>query len=139
VGGRAKTTIGVFFLALAVVFTLGVASGADAKKKHKHPPKTVGTQITLEAVGPDGAEGHVSSPRADCIAGRTVTLYMVGTESSLRTADPVVTTQTRGDGSWSAAHYAGHTLYPGEYYAVVQSKRLPRLICAEATSNDESF
>jgi hypothetical protein len=139
VGGRAKITIGVFFLALAVVFALGAASGAAAKKKHKRPPKLVGTQITLDAVGPDGAIGHVSSRRAECVSDRVVTLYMEGTESSVRTSDAVANTKTHGDGSWTAAQYAGHTLYTGEYYAVVSQQRVGRVICDDATSNEKSW
>ena len=137
--GRAKATIGVFVLALAVVFALGVASGADAKKKHKRPAKLVGTEIVLDAVGPDGAEGHVSSRRPECVSDRVVTLYMEGTESSLRTSDAVANAKTHGDGSWTAAQYAGHTLYTGEYYAVVNQQRSGRVICAEATSNEKSW
>jgi hypothetical protein len=133
-------TIGVFCLALAVVFGLGVASGADAKKKHKRPPKLVGTEISLDAVGPDGAQGHVSSHRPECVSDRVVTLYMEGTESTFRTSDPVVTTKTNADGSWTASQQiAGHTLYTGEYYAVVQGKRVSRLICDDATSNERSW
>jgi hypothetical protein len=133
-------TVAVLCLALAAVFALGAVSAAGAaKKKHKRPVKTLGSQITLTSVGPDGAEGLVSSPRAACVADRTVTLYMVGTESSLRTSEAVAKTQTRQDGSWSAALYAGHTLYTGEYYAVVQSERLRGVVCADAVSNDRSF
>jgi hypothetical protein len=136
---RSKVTVGVFCLALAVVFALGLASGADAKKKHKRPAKLVGTQITLDAVGPDGAVGHVFSRRPECVSDRVVTLYMEGTESSLRTSDAVANAKTNSDGSWTAAQYAGHTLYTGEYYAVVQSTRVGRVVCDDATSNEKSW
>jgi hypothetical protein len=136
---RSKVTVGVFCLALAVVFALGVASGADAKKKHKRPAKLVGTEITLESVGPDGAEGVVSSPRAECLGDRTVRLYMKESEGTFTTWGLVASGQTRADGSWSAAQYAGHTLYTGEYHAVVEQERAGRLLCRDAVSNERSW
>jgi hypothetical protein len=134
-----KVTVGVFCLALAVVFALGVTSGADAKKKHRRAIKAVGTQITLESVGPDGAEGVVSSTRAECVGDRTVRLYMKESEGTFTTWGLAASAQTRSNGSWSAALYPGHTLYTGEYHAVVEQERNGRLLCRDAVSNEKSF
>jgi hypothetical protein len=139
----ARKKIGVLCLAVMLAFALSATTMAGAKKRHKRPPKQVGSQIALDSVGPNGAEGHVSSPRAACLADRAVTLYMVGSDSTLRTSDAVATTRTRGDGSWSAALFAGHSLYPGKYYAVVWrnviEKKRTRVACVDATSGDKTF
>jgi hypothetical protein len=134
----AKAKIGVLCLAVVLAFALSTGI-AGAKKRHKKDAKVVSSQVTLESVGPDGANGIVSSPRSDCLVDRTVTLYMVGSEGSLRTADPVAATRTRRDGSWTAALFAGHALYPGDYYAVVDAKRSSGIACATATSGDRQF
>lgn len=96
--------------------------------------KQVGTTATLESVSADGVSGRVFSPQGACRRQRTVTVYMQNSDSP-STAVPFGSTTTGGDGSWSIGSWA----YPGEYYAVVATKRARHHACVAATSNSVTW
>jgi hypothetical protein len=117
--------VGVLCIAVVLAVSLGVVSGAAAKKAR------VGTEATLQSVGPDGIAGRVSAARGSCRAQRHVTVYRVNTGSSVPSSEFVASTWTYGDGSWSVPG----PMYPSQFFAVVDSKRTKRVVCESATSN----
>jgi hypothetical protein len=121
---RSIGKIVVLSLAVSLAVSLGIASNAAAKKSH------LSSQVTVDAVGPEGAAGHVSSGKG-CRAQRQVTLYRVNSTASIPTSEFVASTWTRGDGSWSVPG----PLYPSQFFAVVQGKSAKRAVCESATSN----
>jgi hypothetical protein len=116
--------IGIVCLALTLAVSVGFASDAGAKKSR------YGSQVTLDAVGPDGASGHVSSGKG-CRAQRHVLFYRVNSGPSVPSSEFVAATWTRGDGSWSIPG----PLFPSEFFAVVQAKSAKRVVCGSDTSN----
>ena len=117
---RILITIG---LTLAVTFLF--AAGAAAKRA------TVTTSASLDAVGNDGAVGHVLSDRRECRAQRRVSFYRVNSQQSVPSTEPVSVTWTAADGSWSVQP----PLYPSEFVALVDAKKTKRTVCTSATSN----
>jgi hypothetical protein len=108
--------------------TLGIATGAGAKTRTKTHRSSA---IAVESVGPDTANGRVSSDERACRARRQVSLYRVNTGQSVPSGEFVATTYTRGDGSWSVPG----PLYPSEFYAVAERKAARGVVCEPATSN----
>jgi hypothetical protein len=118
------------FLALAAVFSLGVVAGADAKKKGRAKVRK-SSQVTLQAVGPDGLAGRVSGTEKACRAQRQVSVYRVNSTAAIPSAEFVAATWTHGDGSWSVPG----PMYPSEFFAVIATKKAKRLVCSSASSN----
>jgi hypothetical protein len=119
--------IGILCVALALVVGLGAAPAAAKKSRF-------GSEVTLDAVGPDGATGHVSSGKG-CRAQRQITLYRVDSVASVPNNEFVASTWTRGDGSWSVPG----PLFPSEFFVVVGSKSAKRVVCGSDTSNHLSW
>jgi hypothetical protein len=115
-------------VALTMVLAMG-ATGAGAKAKKAR----VGSQVNLQAVGPDGIAGRVAGKRGPCRAQRHVSIYRVNSESSIPSGELYVSTWTRGDGSFSIPG----PVYPSAYYAVVDRKAARGVVCAPATSNSQ--
>jgi hypothetical protein len=124
--GRRRTLIAIF-LTLAV--TLLFAAGATAKRA------TVASSVSLDAVGNDGAVGHVLSDRRECRSQRRVSFYRVNSEQSVPSNEPVSVTWSARDGSWSVAP----PLYPSEFVAVIDAKKTKRTVCTSATSNSVTW
>jgi hypothetical protein len=127
---RIGTTVALF-LALAVVFGLGAVAGADAKQKG-HAKVRKSSQVTLQAVGPDGLAGRVSGTEKACRAQRQVTVYRVDSPESM-TSEFVAATWTHGDGSWSVPG----PMYPSEFFAVIGTKKARGVVCSGASSNHQ--
>ena len=113
-------------VALIAVVSLGGAAADGAARKAR-----VGSKITLESVGPNGADGHVSSSRKACRAQRRVAFYRVNTGPSVPSSEPMGSTLTRGDGSWTIPG----PLPTSQYFAVVRSKHVQQVVCGSDTSN----
>ena len=112
-------------IAATFAVTLVLAATAGARRA------AVKSSVSLQAVGPDGAAGRVSSARRECRSQRRVDFYRVNSEQSVPSNEPAGFTWTHGDGSWSIAP----PLYPSEFVAVVAAKKTKRVACAAATSN----
>ncbi len=117
-------------VALIAVVSLGAAAADGAARKAR-----VGSAITLESVGPDGADGHVSSTRKACRAQRRVAFYRVNSGSSVPSSEPMGSTWTRGDGSWTIPG----PLPPSQYHAVVEKKSAAGVVCRSDDSNAKYF
>jgi hypothetical protein len=117
-----------FCLLIATLALSAMAGEAGAARKK------VNSSATLESVSADGVSGTVGSSQGACRSQRTVTVYMLNT-SSPGTAVPYGTTFTSGDGSWSLDGWA----YPGQYYAVVEAKKVRHFVCQTATSNSKAW
>ena len=117
-------------VALIAVVSLGATAADGAARKAR-----VGSAITLESVGPDGADGHVSSTRKACRAQRRVAFYRVNSSSSVPSSEPMGSTWTRGDGSWTIPG----PLPPSQYHAVVQRKGAAGIVCRSSDSNARVF
>jgi hypothetical protein len=125
---RSIGRIGVLCLAVAV--SLGLAADAGASKKGR-AKSHVTSQVTVEAVGPDGVIGRVSGSQQACRAQRQVTLYRVDSPGSVPNNEFVASTWTHGDGSWEVPG----PLFPSEFFAVVGAKKSKQVVCSSATSN----
>ena len=117
--------ISATFLALVLALGLGMAADAAAKKSR------VSSEITLQSVGPDGAAGRVSSSHKACRTQRQVSFYRVNSGPSVPSSEPVASTWTRGDGSWTVPG----PLYTSQFFAVVQRKSARGVTCLSAVSN----
>jgi hypothetical protein len=126
---RLSWKIMLLCLALALPLTTAAAANAGARKSR------VGSDNTLQSVGPDGASGHVSSDRRECRAQRRVAFYRVNTTSSIPSSEPMGATWTRGDGSWAIPG----PLPPSQYFAVVEKKSSRGVVCLSAESNSRYF
>jgi hypothetical protein len=118
----------VAVVAAAVLLGPG-AGGASARAKKAR----VGSQVNLQAVGPDGIAGRVAGKRGACRTQRHVNVYRVNSESSIRSGEFYASTWTRGDGSFSIPG----PVDPSGYYAVVDRKSAKRVVCSAATSNSQ--
>jgi hypothetical protein len=118
-------------LVLASVVGLGVVAGADAKKGRTAKRTQLSSEITLQAVGPDGVTGRVSGSQKACRAQRQVTLYRVDSPGSVPNNEFVASTWTHGDGSWQVPG----PMFPSEFFAVVDAKKTRQVVCSSATSN----
>jgi hypothetical protein len=125
---RSIGRICVLCLVLALAAGLGFASAAGAKKAKK---TRVGSQVTVQAVGPNGVEGNVSGKGKVCRAQRHVNVYRVNSGPSVPSGEFVASTWTHGDGSWEIPA----PVYPSQFYAVVDKKSAKRVVCSSATSN----
>jgi hypothetical protein len=126
---RLSGKIGALCLALVLAVSLGAVADGAARKAR------VGSGITLESVGPDGADGHVSSTRKACRTQRRVSFYRVNSGPSVPSSEPMGSTWTRGDGSWTIPG----PLPPSQYFAVVERKGAVGVICGSAESNARYF
>ncbi|MDX6607690.1 MAG: hypothetical protein QOD14_2230 [Solirubrobacterales bacterium] len=125
-------TIGkIAALCLALVLTLGLAVAADAAGKKSR----VSSAITLQSVGPDGADGSVASGRKACRTQRRVMLYRVNSGASVPSSEPMASTWSRGDGSWTVPG----PLPTSQYFAVVERKRAAGVVCGSSDSNARYF
>ena len=120
----------VLCLALAAVVGLGVVAGADAKKKSRAKSHE-SSQVTVEAVGPNGVTGRVSGRDKACRAQRHVTVYRVNSGPSVPSSEFVASAWTRGDGSWAIPG----PMFPSQFFAVVDAKSARGVVCSSATSN----
>jgi hypothetical protein len=120
--------ISVLCLALVLVVSLGVTAEAIAKKTKK---TREASQVTVQAVGPNGVTGRVSGAQKTCRAQRQVTLYRVNSGPSFPSSEFVASTWTHGDGSWTVPG----PMYPSEFFAVVGAKSAKRVVCGSAVSN----
>jgi hypothetical protein len=125
---RSIGRIVVLCLALTVAVGLTVANDAGAKKTKK---SHVSTQVTVQSVGPDGINGHVSGNAKPCRSQRHVTVWRVNSGPSVPSGEFVASTWTRGDGTWAIPG----PMYPSQFYAVVDAKSAKRVVCSSATSN----
>jgi hypothetical protein len=125
---RSIGRIGV--LGLAVAVTLGLAADAGAKKKSRAKSHET-SQVTVDAVGPDGVTGRVSGSQQACRAQRQVALYRVDSPGSVPNNEFVTSTWTNGEGSWEVPG----PLFPSEFFAVVGAKKAKHFVCSSATSN----
>jgi hypothetical protein len=123
---RSTGKIGAIFLALVLTLGLGTAGAAASTKKSR-----VSSEVSLQSVGPDGAGGQVSSSRKVCRAQRQVSFYRVNSGTSVPSSEPVASTWTRGDGSWTVPG----PLYTSQFFAVVQRKSAKSVTCLSAVSN----
>jgi hypothetical protein len=122
----------VLCIALTLATGVGLTADAAAKTKKKHRAKVHETsEIALQTVGPDGITGRVSGNAKACRAQRQVTVYRVNSGPSVPSGEFVGSTWTRGDGSWAIPG----PMYPSEFFAVVDTKRVKRVACSAATSN----
>ena len=117
-------------VALIAVVSLGAAAADGAARKAR-----VGSAITLESVGADGAHGRVSSTRKACRVQRTVAFYRVNSGSSVPSSEPMGSTRTRGDGSWTI----DGPLPTSQYHAVVKKKSAAGVVCRSDDSNTKYF
>jgi hypothetical protein len=117
----------------AICLTVALISifATDAAAKRA----TVGSSVSLDTVGADGAVGHVSSARGECRSQRRVSFYRVNSEQSVPSTEPAGVTWTGGDGSWSIPP----PLYPSEFIAMLEVKKTKRTHCTPATSNSLSW
>ena len=116
--------ITALFLALVLAAGMAVASDTGAKKK-THRKAHVTSLVSLQAAGPDGFSGRVSGRGRRgkvCRGQRLVSIYRVNSGPSVPSNEFVTTTWTHGDGSWSLPG----PQYPGQYFAVVEKKTIPR-------------
>jgi hypothetical protein len=125
---RSIGRICVLCVAVALGLTLGLADAAAKKSR-------VSSEITLKSVGPDGAGGQVSSGPKACRAQRHVSFYRVNSGPSVPSSEPVASTWTHGDGSWTIPG----PLYPSEFFAVVERKSARAVVCQSAVSNSLHF
>jgi hypothetical protein len=116
-------------LCLTVVIALGLFAAAPAGAARQR----VATTNTLVRIGPDGAQGKLSSKRKACRRDRSVTLYRQISGPPYPTSGPVSTTRTSGDGSWTIPG----PLPQGLYFAVAKSRRAGQFVCRAAVSNAE--
>jgi hypothetical protein len=121
--------IALLCLAAAAVVSLGMVSGADAKKTAKRA--RIGSEVTLQSVGPDRVAGRVSAGEKTCRAQRQIYVYRVDSPGSVPNSEFVASTFTRGDGSWDVPG----PMYPSEFFAVAGPKKAKHSVCASATSN----
>ena len=117
-------------VALVAVLGLGAVAADGAARKAR-----VGSAITLDSVGADGAQGHVSSTRKACRAQRRVAFYRVNSGSSVPSSEPMGSTLTHGDGSWTI----NGPLPTSEYHAVVKKKSAAGVVCRSDNSNAKIF
>jgi hypothetical protein len=127
---RSIGRIGVVGLVLLLTACVGLSGVAAAKKKHRAKAR-VTSQVTVQAVGPDGIAGRVSGGAGACRVQRHVTVYRVNSGPSVPSSEFVASTWSRGDGSWAIPG----PMYPSEFFAVVDSRSAKRVICSPATSN----
>jgi hypothetical protein len=113
---------------LAVMVFAGTAEEASAKRKK------VATGASLESVSAEGIAGKISAKPDPCRARRIVQVYMVNSATP-GTSGQVGTAVTSGDGTWSIREWA----YPGQYYAIVSSKKTRHFVCLSATSNSVTW
>jgi hypothetical protein len=123
--------IGALSIALVLVLVLAVASAAAAKSSKKAQRTHVTSQVTLQAVGPDGVSGRVSGSQKACRSQRQVTVYRVNSGPSVPSSEFVASTWTHGDGSWDVPG----PMFPSEFYAVIGPKKAKQIVCSAATSN----
>jgi hypothetical protein len=126
---RPTRRISALCLALVLVASLGVTADAIAKKKTKKAREA--SQVTVQAVGPNGVTGRVSGSEKACRTQRQVTLYRVNSGPSFPSSEFVASTWTHGDGSWTVPG----PMYPSEFFAVVGAKSAKRVVCGSAVSN----
>jgi hypothetical protein len=119
--------ISALCLPLVLVVSLGVTAEAIAKKTKTREA----SQVTVQAVGPNGVTGRVSGVQKTCRAQRQVTLYRVNSGPSFPSSEFVASTWTHGDGSWTVPG----PMYPSEFFAVVGAKSAKRVVCGSAVSN----
>jgi len=98
---------------LAASLTLIAGSGGAAAKTTSY-----GTQVTIDAGGIRGAEGHVASGQLRCLRGRTVTLFIEDESSGELVM--IATAVTDANGNWEIVVQ----LSAGEYLAKVESKQV---------------
>src|SRR4051794_34612034 len=122
---RSIGRIGVLCITLALALSVGASSSAVAKKRH------LSSQVSIQAVGPDGVTGRVAGPEKPCRAQRHVDVYRVNSGQSVPSGEFVASTWTHGDGSWEIPG----PVYPSQFYAVVGAKSAKRVVCSSATSN----
>jgi hypothetical protein len=112
---------------LAALLTLTVGSAGAAAKTTSY-----GTQVTIDAGGINGAEGHLSSAQPKCLRGRTVTLFVE--DESSGDLVMIATAVSDADGDWEIVLQ----LSAGEYLAKVESKQVrvkgKRRTCRSARS-----
>jgi hypothetical protein len=120
--------VAIPLVALALTFGQG-ATGATARAKKAH----VGSQVNLQAVGPDGIVGRVGGKRGACRAQRHISIYRVNSESSIPSGEFYASTWTHGSGSFSIPG----PVSPSEYYVVVDRKGAKGVVCSAATSNSQ--
>jgi hypothetical protein len=119
-------------LALTLATGVGLAAQAGAKTKKTHRAKVHETsEVTIQAVGPDGIAGHVAGRDKACRAQRHVTVYRVNSGPSVPSGEFVASTWTRGDGSWVIPA----PVFPSEFFAVVDGRSAKRVTCSAAASN----
>lgn len=123
--------IAVLLLVLASVVSLGVVSGANAKKGRATKRAQLSSEVTVQSVGPDGGTGRVSAGEKACRAQRQIYLYRVDSTGSVPNSEFVAATVTHGDGSWEVPG----PLYPSEFFAVVGPRKTKQVVCLSATSN----
>jgi hypothetical protein len=128
---RAIGRIRIVCLALTLAVGMGLAADAGAKAKKKSKTVQESSQVTVQAVGPDGVSGRVSGGEKACRAQRHVTVYRVNSGPSVPSSEFVAATWTRGDGSWAIPG----PMYPSEFFAVVDKTRAENVVCSGATSN----
>jgi hypothetical protein len=126
-----RTTGKISALCLAFLLMLGLSAAADASAKKSQ----VSSAITLQSVGPDGANGSVSSGRKACRTQRRVNLYRVNSGPSVPSSEPMGSTWTRGDGSWTVPG----PLPTSQYFAVVERKGAAGVVCGSSDSNARYF
>jgi hypothetical protein len=97
---------------LTALSLLVVGLGAAGAHKASFP-----TRVVIEKGGPEGASGHVSSKRSQCLGGREVSLYIKDPASGKLLL--VGATVTDGDGNWSIEA----ELFEGQYVAKVTADK----------------
>ena len=117
-------------VALVAVMSLAAEAAEAAARKAR-----VGSAISLESVGPDGAAGRVSSTRKACRAQRRVSFYRVNSGQSVPSSEPMGSTWTHGDGSWTI----DGPLPTSQYHAVVEKKSAAGVVCRSDDSNAKYF
>jgi hypothetical protein len=116
--------------ALAAAFALGLLAIASADVEE------VKSSVKIDSGGPEGAEGHVSSPDPDCEKGREVTLFAVPSERGVPGGVPVGSDKTNKKGKWEVKA----DLFAGDYVAEVAAKTInnklkhPRTKCKSKKS-----
>jgi hypothetical protein len=111
---RSTLVVGAALCATAIA-GLGTAEG------HRFNAPTT---VRITNGGPTGANGVVSSPRAVCVANRTVTLFKVQGARH----DKIGTATTDAQGQWRVQAH----LLAGFYQATVSAKTLPAKLATAA-------
>jgi hypothetical protein len=128
---RPIAKVSLLCLVLVLAASIGLTAAAAAKDRGKQRKAHLSSGVVVNTVGVDGASGQVTSAGRACHIQRHVTLYRVNSESSVSSGEPVASTWTGAEGTWSVPG----PLYSSDFFAVVDRTRARGAICESATSN----